>query len=153
MREKDGLWAVLLWLNVLAARRASVSAIMSEHWARYGRDYYTRHDFEGVDKAAAETLMAGLREALPTLPGRTLSGLTVTAADDFAYTDPVDGSTAERQGVRVIFGDAARVVYRLSGTGTVGATLRVYMERFEPDPRPPGGRPGRGARPGGRRSP
>ena len=134
VREKDGLWAVLLWLNVLAARRASVSAIMSEHWARYGRDYYTRHDFEGVDKAAAETLMAGLREALPTLPGRTLSGLTVTAADDFAYTDPVDGSTAERQGVRVIFGDAARVVYRLSGTGTVGATLRVYMERFEPDP-------------------
>lgn len=134
VREKDGLWAVLLWLNILAARRQSVAEILAEHWKGHGRDYYSRHDYEGVDKAAAEGLMDALRARLSDLPGRQVEGLTVTAADDFAYTDPVDGSTAERQGVRIIFGDAARAVFRLSGTGTVGATLRVYLERFEPDP-------------------
>jgi phosphoglucomutase len=107
---------------------------MAEHWATYGRDYYSRHDYEGVDKPAAEGLMNALRASLAALPGREVQGLTVTAADDFAYTDPVDGSTAKGQGVRIFFGEAARLVFRLSGTGTVGATLRVYMERFEPDP-------------------
>ncbi len=134
VREKDGLWAVLLWLNILARRRQSVAEIMSAHWAEYGRDYYSRHDYEGVDKAAAEGLMDHLRNQLASLPGQTVEGMTVTAADDFAYTDPVDGSKASKQGVRVTFGDDARLVFRLSGTGTVGATLRVYMERFEADP-------------------
>jgi phosphoglucomutase len=133
VREKDGLWAVLLWLNILAARRQSVAEILSEHWAAHGRDYYSRHDYEGVDKAAAEGLMEDLRAQLAELPGRDLEGLTITGADDFAYTDPVDGSTATRQGIRIVFGEAARVVFRLSGTGTVGATLRIYLERFEPD--------------------
>ncbi|MFX4221744.1 MAG: alpha-D-glucose phosphate-specific phosphoglucomutase [Thalassobaculum sp.] len=134
VREKDGLWAVLLWLNVLAVTKMSVAEVMSEHWSTYGRDYYSRHDYEEVDKAAAEALMEDLRAALGVLPGRDVEGLTVTEADDFAYTDPVDGSTAEKQGIRIVFGDAARGVLRLSGTGTVGATLRVYLERFEPDP-------------------
>ena len=134
VREKDGLWAVLLWLNVLAAKKMSVADVMAEHWATYGRDYYSRHDYEEVDKAAAEALMDDLRAALADLPGQTVEGLTVTEADDFAYTDPVDGSTASKQGIRIVFGDAARAVLRLSGTGTVGATLRVYLERFEPDP-------------------
>ncbi|MEQ8588611.1 MAG: alpha-D-glucose phosphate-specific phosphoglucomutase [Thalassobaculaceae bacterium] len=134
VREKDGLWAVLLWLNVLAAKKASVDDVMAEHWATYGRDYYSRHDYEEVDKAAAETLMDDLRSALKDLRGREIEGLTVTDADDFSYTDPVDGSTAEKQGIRIVFGDAARGVLRLSGTGTVGATLRVYLERYEPDP-------------------
>ncbi len=134
VREKDGLWAVLLWLNVLAARGQSVAEIMAEHWARHGRDYYARHDYEAVDAAAAEALMDALRGSLDDLPGRAVEGMTVTAADDFAYVDPVDGSTASRQGIRVVLGDAARIVFRLSGTGTEGATLRVYLERFEPDP-------------------
>ncbi|WP_333832822.1 alpha-D-glucose phosphate-specific phosphoglucomutase [Rubrimonas sp.] len=134
VREKDGLWAVLLWLNILAARRQSVAEIMAAHWAEFGRDYYTRHDFEGVDKAAAEALMDDLRARLADLPGQSFGGLTVSAADDFAYADPVDGSTASRQGVRIFFAEDARAVFRLSGTGTVGATLRVYLERFEPDP-------------------
>jgi len=134
VREKDGLWAVLLWLNILAARRQSVAEIMADHWSRYGRDYYSRHDYEAVDKAAAEELMDALRGMLGGLPGREVEGLTVTEAADFAYTDPVDGSTAAKQGVRIVFGEAARVVFRLSGTGTVGATLRVYLERYEPDP-------------------
>lgn len=134
VREKDGLWAVLLWLNVLAAKKMSVAEIMAEHWATYGRDYYSRHDYEEVDKAAAEKLMDDLRGALAGLPGRTVEGLTITEADDFAYTDPVDGLTASKQGIRIVFGEAARAVLRLSGTGTVGATLRVYLERFEPAP-------------------
>lgn len=132
VREKDGLWAVLLWLNVLAARRQSVAEIMADHWAAYGRDIYSRHDYEGVDKAAAEGLMNDLRAALPGLGGREAAGLTVTAADDFAYDDPVDGSRAVGQGVRLYFGEEARAVLRLSGTGTVGATLRVYLERYAP---------------------
>ncbi len=134
VREKDGLWAVLLWLNIIARRNQSVSDILHAHWTTYGRDYYSRHDYEGVDGAAASSLIDDLRGRLPALPGQTFAGLTVTAADDFAYRDPVDGSTTHRQGIRVLFGDRARAVLRLSGTGTVGATLRVYVERFEGDP-------------------
>lgn len=134
VREKDGLWAVLLWLNILAKRRQTVREIMAQHWRDYGRDYYTRHDYEGVDKAAAEALMADLRARLCELPGQHFAGLTVSAADDFAYTDPVDGSSVTGQGVRILFEENARAVFRLSGTGTVGATLRVYLERFEDDP-------------------
>jgi phosphoglucomutase len=132
VREKDGLWAVLLWLNVLAARRESVDEIVRDHWACYGRNYYARHDYEGVDLEAANSLVEALRLALPTLPGGAFGELKVRAADDFAYTDPVDGSTTVGQGVRILFEGGSRIVMRLSGTGTVGATLRLYMERFEP---------------------
>ena len=131
VREKDGLWAVLLWLNILARRRESVREVLAAHWAEYGRDYYTRHDYEGVDKTAAEALMADLRRRLPELPGRRCGALTVADADDFAYRDPVDGSSAAGQGLRIFFEENARAVLRLSGTGTVGATLRVYLERYE----------------------
>ena len=131
VREKDGLWAVLLWLNILARRRESVREILAAHWAEYGRDYYSRHDYEGVDKVAAEALMADLRERLGALPGRAFGALSVVAADDFSYRDPVDGSRASGQGLRIFFEENARAVFRLSGTGTVGATLRVYLERFE----------------------
>ena len=131
VREKDGLWAVLLWLNILARRRESVHEILTAYWAEYGRDYYSRHDYEGVDKAAAEALVADLRRRLPELPGRSFGVLTVAAADDFSYRDPVDGSTASGQGLRIFFEENARAVFRLSGTGTVGATLRVYLERYE----------------------
>ena len=131
VREKDGLWAVLLWLNVLARRRESVREILAAHWAEYGRDYYSRHDYEGVDEAAAEALMADLRGRLPELPGRSFGALTIAAADDFSYRDPVDGTTASGQGLRIFFEENARAVFRLSGTGTVGATLRVYLERYE----------------------
>ncbi|MDR3436920.1 alpha-D-glucose phosphate-specific phosphoglucomutase [Telmatospirillum sp.] len=134
VREKDGLWAVLLWLNILAKRRQSVEAIVREHWTRFGRNYYSRHDYESVDTAAAEGLMAHLRDRLAGLAGTRLGGLTVAAADDFAYTDPVDGSVSTGQGIRILFSDGSRIVYRLSGTGTQGATLRVYIERFEADP-------------------
>jgi phosphoglucomutase len=135
VREKDGLWAVLLWLNILARRRVSVAQLAREHWATYGRNYYTRHDFDEVDLAAATALMDALRAELPSLPGRSFGALTVEAADDFSYHDPVDGSDTKGQGVRVLFEGGSRIVYRLSGTGTVGATLRVYIERYEP----PGG--------------
>ncbi len=132
VREKDGLWAVLLWLNILAATGKSVDTIAREHWARFGRNYYARHDYEGVDSAAADTLMAGLRAQLADLPGTSFGALTVAAADDFAYEDPTDGSVSRNQGVRVLFEGGSRVVFRLSGTGTSGATLRVYLERYEP---------------------
>ncbi|QKS01694.1 alpha-D-glucose phosphate-specific phosphoglucomutase [Sphingomonas sp. CL5.1] len=132
VREKDGLWAVLLWLNILAATGKPVAEIARAHWARFGRNYYARHDYEGIDGARADTLMAGLREAIAGLPGRAFGPLTVAAADDFAYRDPVDGSVSAHQGVRVLFAGGSRVVFRLSGTGTSGATLRVYLERYEP---------------------
>jgi phosphoglucomutase len=132
LREKDGVWAVLLWLNILAKRNITVDALAREHWARYGRNYYTRFDYEGLDGAKADALMSELRAALPSLPGRALGSLTLEAADDFAYHDPVDGSTSSHQGVRLLFGGGSRVVLRLSGTGTSGATLRVYLERYEP---------------------
>jgi len=134
VREKDGLWAVLLWLNILAKRRQPVLDIVREHWRAHGRNYYSRHDYEEVDADAANGLMAHLRGQLAALPGKRLGGFEIAAADDFAYTDPVDGSVSAKQGVRVLFADGSRVVYRLSGTGTAGATLRVYIERFEPDP-------------------
>ena len=133
VREKDGVWAVLFWLNILAVRGESVEAILRDHWRRFGRNYYSRHDYEGVDSAAANGLLARLRESLATLPGQTLDGATIASADDFAYTDPVDGSVSIAQGIRIVFGDGSRIVFRLSGTGTEGATLRVYLERFEPD--------------------
>lgn len=132
VREKDGLWAVLLWLNILAVRRESVAAIAEQHWATYGRNYYARHDYEGIDTAAADALMAELRGKLASLPGSDVAGLRIASADDFAYTDPVDGSVSAKQGIRIGFEGGSRVVFRLSGTGTSGATLRVYLERYEP---------------------
>jgi phosphoglucomutase len=134
VREKDGLWAVLFWLNVLAKRREPVAAILAQHWHRYGRHYYSRHDYEAVDTANAQAAMADLAKALPGLVGRSIDGMAITQADDFAYTDPIDGSISKGQGLRVICGEAARVVARLSGTGTEGATVRLYFERFEADP-------------------
>jgi phosphoglucomutase len=134
VREKDGLWAILLWLNILAVRKQSVAEILREHWAKYGRNYYSRHDFERIETAKADAMMAALRGALSSQPGRLVEGMTVQAADDFAYTDPVDGSVSQKQGIRVLFKDGSRIVYRLSGTGTEGATLRVYLERYAAGP-------------------
>ena len=133
VREKDGLWAVLFWLNILAVRGIGVEQIVRQHWQRFGRNVYSRHDYEGVDSALAQQIVDELRDALPTLPGRSVAGLRVERADDFAYTDPVDGSVSRHQGLRVFFDDGSRVVLRLSGTGTEGATLRLYLERFEGD--------------------
>lgn len=134
VREKDGLWAVLLWLNIIAVRRESVADIMTRHWSEFGRNYYSRHDYEGVETNKADAMFDALRASLPGLPGKVFSGLTVESADEFAYDDPVDGSRSENQGIRVVFEGGARIVYRLSGTGTVGATLRVYLEDVETDP-------------------
>ncbi len=134
VREKDGLWAVLLWLNILAVRGLSVAEIMADHWARFGRNYYSRHDYEAIETSRADAMMAALRASLPSLPGRQMAGLTVTAADDFFYEDPVDGAVSKGQGVRVMFEGGARFVMRLSGTGTEGATLRLYLERYAPGP-------------------
>lgn len=132
VREKDGLWAVLLWLNILAVRGVSVDALAREHWAKFGRNYYARHDYEALPTEAANALIAELTAALPTLPGCQFGPLTVAAADSFSYLDPVDGSTSANQGLRVLFRGGSRIVLRLSGTGTEGATLRVYLERYEP---------------------
>ncbi len=134
VREKDGLWAVLLWLNILAVRQQSVAAILAEHWVRFGRNYYSRHDFEAIPADKADAMMAGLKSSLAGLPGRQVGGMMIEAADDFAYTDPVDGAVSKGQGVRVIFAEGARFVMRLSGTGTEGATLRLYLERYAPGP-------------------
>ncbi|MGC4079772.1 MAG: alpha-D-glucose phosphate-specific phosphoglucomutase [Rubrivivax sp.] len=134
VREKDGVWAVLLWLSILATRRQSVREIAAEHWATYGRHYYTRHDYEAVETEAAQGLMEHLLDRLPRMPGESIAGRRIVLADDFAYTDPVDGSVSRHQGLRIGFADGSRIVYRLSGTGTSGATLRVYIEQFEPDP-------------------
>ncbi|MBX9454581.1 MAG: alpha-D-glucose phosphate-specific phosphoglucomutase [Rhizobium sp.] len=133
VREKDGLWAVLLWINILAVRNESVKDIVTKHWAAFGRNYYSRHDYEEVATDAANGLMDNLRAQLPTLPGRSFGDLKVREADDFAYHDPVDGSISKNQGIRILFEGGSRVVFRLSGTGTSGATLRVYIERYEPD--------------------
>lgn len=134
IREKDGVWAVLFWLNILAARGESAAAIVADHWARFGRDFYVRHDYEEIETERANRLIEGLRRKIPELPGARFGEFEVASVDDFAYTDPVDGSTSAHQGIRVEFIDGARIVYRLSGTGTEGATLRVYLERYEPDP-------------------
>ncbi len=134
IREKDGLWAVLFWLNILAARKQSVQQIVQEHWQEYGRNYYSRHDYEAVDSAAANQLMAILREKVTTLSGTQMGSLTVSYSDDFCYTDPVDQSVSEHQGIRIGFTDGSRMVFRLSGTGTSGATIRIYYEYYETDP-------------------
>ena len=134
VREKDGLWAVLLWLNILAVRGESVADILKGHWERFGRNYYSRHDFEAIETAKADAMMADLRGRLASLPGQQIEGMTISAADDFAYTDPVDGSVSLKQGVRIMFSDGSRIVLRLSGTGTEGATLRVYLERYVAGP-------------------
>ena len=131
VREKDGLWAVLLWLNILAVRKQSVDTIVRDHWAIYGRNYYTRHDYEEVDGAKANGLVDNLRSKLPGLIGKSFGGLKVSYADDFTYHDPIDGSISAHQGIRIGFADGSRIVLRLSGTGTVGATLRLYLERYE----------------------
>ena len=133
IREKDGLWAVLFWLNLLAATGKPVDAIVREHWARFGRNYYSRHDYEAVESDAAEGMMAHLRGQLDGLAGRQLDGFTVALADDFVYTDPVDQSVATKQGVRIVMTDGSRIVLRLSGTGTEGATIRLYLEKYEAD--------------------
>ena len=131
VREKDGLWAVLYWLNILAARNQPVAQIVREHWQRFGRNFYMRHDYEGIETDKAERLFSELRQKLPGLAGTEICGMRIDAADDFAYTDPVDGSRSEKQGVRILLQGGSRVVFRLSGTGTEGATLRVYLERYE----------------------
>jgi phosphoglucomutase len=133
VREKDGLWAVLLWLNILAVRNESVKDIVTKHWAAFGRNYYSRHDYEEVASDAANGLVDNLRAQLPSLPGKSFGEIKVQAADDFAYHDPVDNSVSKNQGIRILFEGGSRVVFRLSGTGTSGATLRVYIERYEPD--------------------
>ncbi|NET30176.1 alpha-D-glucose phosphate-specific phosphoglucomutase [Okeania sp. SIO1I7] len=133
VREKDGLWAVLFWLNILAARQESVENIVKEHWKIYGRNYYSRHDYEGIETDKANTLMGNLRSLLPSLPGKQYPQYEVKYADDFSYTDPVDGSVSAKQGIRIGFTDGSRIVFRLSGTGTQGATLRLYVESYEPD--------------------
>ena len=134
VREKDGLWAVLFWLNLQGVTGQSVEQLVSTHWREYGRNVYSRHDYEAIPTVVADQLMADLRMSLPSLVGRRFGARQITTADDFAYTDPVDGSVSSRQGVRLLFDDGARVVFRLSGTGTEGATLRLYLERYEADP-------------------
>ncbi|MBD6614843.1 alpha-D-glucose phosphate-specific phosphoglucomutase [Komarekiella sp. 'clone 1'] len=134
VREKDGLWAVLFWLNILAVRQQSVEQIVREHWKTYGRNYYSRHDYEGVDTDQANTLMENLRSLVPTLKGKQFGNYQVEYGDDFSYTDPIDGSVSNKQGIRIGFTDGSRIVVRLSGTGTQGATLRIYLESYEPDP-------------------
>jgi phosphoglucomutase len=133
IREKDGLWAMLLWLNIIAVKGESVQTIVTKHWALYGRNYYARHDFEEVDSARATDLMTHLTAQIPILTGQKFGNETVEQADNFSYFDKVDGSVSHNQGIRIQFKGGSRIVYRLSGTGTVGATLRVYIERFEPD--------------------
>ncbi|MFZ9946450.1 MAG: alpha-D-glucose phosphate-specific phosphoglucomutase [Vulcanococcus sp.] len=130
IREKDGLWAVLFWLNILAKRREPVAQIMAEHWGRFGRHYYSRHDYEAIASDAAHGLYNRVKEMLPALVGQSFAGRTIATADDFAYTDPVDGSLTSGQGLRLLLDDGSRVVLRLSGTGTQGATLRVYLESY-----------------------
>lgn len=133
VREKDGLWAVLAWLSVIAATGKSVAEIVTRHWQEFGRHYYTRHDYEGIPASAGEEIMATLTAQLPVLTGQTLAGRIVQTTDDFAYTDPIDGSISSHQGLRLLFSDGARLVFRLSGTGTEGATLRIYHEHLEQD--------------------
>ena len=134
IREKDGVWAVLFWLNLIAASGKPVETIVREHWARFGRNYYSRHDYEAVDAIAATTMMTHLRAKLATFAGKAIGSYTVDFADDFVYTDPVDQSVASHQGVRIVMTDGSRIVFRLSGTGTEGATVRLYLERYEADP-------------------
>ncbi|MGZ8955578.1 MAG: alpha-D-glucose phosphate-specific phosphoglucomutase, partial [Methylovulum sp.] len=133
VREKDGLWAVLFWLNLIARKRQSVADIVHEHWQKFGRDIYCRHDYEAVETAIANSIIEDLRKQLPTLPGQSFGEYAVRYADEFSYEDSVDGSISKNQGIRIGFENGSRIVFRLSGTGTVGATLRIYVEKFEPD--------------------
>jgi phosphoglucomutase len=133
VREKDGLWAVLCWLSILATTKTSVAEVARTHWQRFGRSYYQRHDYEGLDAEAAGKMIAALRDKLPTLPGTAFAGGQINTADDFSYTDPVDGSVSAHQGIRLLLADGSRVVCRLSGTGTAGATLRLYLESYRDD--------------------
>jgi phosphoglucomutase len=133
IREKDGLWAVLFWLNILAKTGRSPQELLTAHWAQFGRDYFTRHDYEALESEPAEQLFARLQNSLEALAGQKIAGLTVEKADNFSYVDPVDSSVSRNQGIRVFFKQGARIVFRLSGTGTAGATLRVYCDSFEPD--------------------
>ena len=132
VREKDGLWAVLFWLQILAERRCSVAEIMAEHWKRFGRHYYSRHDYEAVASDAAHGLYDRLEGMLPSLVGQAFAGRSISTADNFSYTDPVDGSVTKGQGLRILLDDGSRVVVRLSGTGTKGATIRIYLESYVP---------------------
>jgi phosphoglucomutase len=133
VREKDGLWAVLAWLNILAVKQQSVSDILNQHWAKFGRHFYTRHDYEGIDSTAAQALVDNINGKLNQLVGQRYGAQTVQFADNFSYTDPVDGSISQEQGLRIGFDDGARMIMRLSGTGTDGATLRLYLERYSQD--------------------
>jgi phosphoglucomutase len=133
VREKDGLWAVLFWLNLIARKRQSVAEIVREHWQKFGRDIYCRHDYEAVETSIANGILEHLRQQLPILAGKAFGEYVVKYADEFSYQDPVDNSTSSNQGIRIGFTNGSRIVFRLSGTGTVGATLRIYLERFEPD--------------------
>ncbi|MFZ5675644.1 MAG: alpha-D-glucose phosphate-specific phosphoglucomutase [Pseudomonadota bacterium] len=141
VREKDGLWAVLLWLNILGKRKESVENIVFQHWRDYGRNFYTRHDYEAIDTGRANELMAHLRALIGKKDAPALNGKNLVLSDDFAYHDPVDKSDSKGQGIRFLFKDGSRIIYRLSGTGTEGATLRVYIESYEPDPSKQGGDP------------
>ncbi|MDQ3696429.1 MAG: alpha-D-glucose phosphate-specific phosphoglucomutase [Gemmatimonadota bacterium] len=134
VREKDGLWAVFFWLAIVAARGESVEAIVRDHWARFGRNYYTRHDYEEIPAAAAREIMENVRARIATLRGTALADDRIALADDFAYRDPVDGSVSGGQGLRIVLESGARIIFRLSGTGTEGATLRLYVESYEPNP-------------------
>ena len=133
VREKDGLWAVLFWLNIIAARGQSVEAIVREHWARFGRNVYSRYDYEGLSVEGAQGVMSHLQASFQTLSGASFGKYTVKLCDDFSYTDPVDGSVSKGQGIRIIFTDDSRIIVRLSGTGTEGATLRIYLEAYDPE--------------------
>jgi phosphoglucomutase len=134
IREKDGLWAVLFWLNLIAVRAQPARSIVRDHWERFGRDFFSRHDYEGIDSDQANALMQALTSRLESLPGQTFGDLVVASADNFSYRDPVDGSESYNQGIRIVFENDARIVVRLSGTGTSGATLRVYYDQHERDP-------------------
>jgi len=134
VREKDGLWAVLFWLNLIAVHQKPVAEIVRQHWQRFGRHYYSRHDYHFTNGDEADDLIMALRNKLPGLTGQSYLGSTVTLADDFSYTDPIDNTVTEQQGIRIVFDNNLRIVMRLSGTGTHGATLRMYHERYEPDP-------------------
>ncbi|MCI0654361.1 MAG: alpha-D-glucose phosphate-specific phosphoglucomutase, partial [Methylococcaceae bacterium] len=134
IREKDGIWAILFWLNLIAIKQESVLQIVHKHWRQFGRDYYSRHDYEGLDRELGDRIIEGLRSRLPELPGKKIASYAIQSAEEFCYRDPVDGSTADNQGIIISFDDGSRLVFRLSGTGTAGATLRIYIEKFEPDP-------------------
>lgn len=133
VREKDGLWAVLFWLNILAIKRQSVEQIVKRHWLQFGRNVYSRHDYEDLPLDAANSVIHYLRDNFTTITGRTFGQYAIQTCDDFSYTDSIDGSISSQQGLRILFTDGSRIVFRLSGTGTSGATLRIYLEAFEPD--------------------